>query len=296
MLSQIFMNPTNDMVFKRLFGSNDHVSLLMSLLTALTGRKIEEITFLANETVPGNKQLKFGKAIIDVYCCDDKKNKFIVEVQNDAEENLLQRFMLYFSRVYYGQLTAQKKLKGLYPVIVVAITHRIPDLDHREGEYFSRHCLLNTKTSAHDIKDIEFVLVELSKFKKKEAELQTDTERWFYFFKHIKNAKTIPASLEHGEFKKACDLLMHMKLTEAEQVAYEFREIKAMSMEGNDAKLIAGDIRRAEAKGKAEGLAEGELKAKLEFAKNLLADKMPVEKVAALTGLSVDEIKALQKK
>ncbi|MBM3893758.1 hypothetical protein FJ365_05160, partial [Candidatus Dependentiae bacterium] len=110
MLSQVFMNPTNDLVFKHLFGSNDHVNLLISLLSALTGRKIEEITFLGNETVPGNKQLKAGKAIIDVYCRDEDHNKFIVEIQNDAEENLLQRFMLYFSRAYYGQLNPKAKL------------------------------------------------------------------------------------------------------------------------------------------------------------------------------------------
>jgi predicted transposase/invertase (TIGR01784 family) len=289
MLSQVFMNPTNDLVFKRLFGSNDHVNLLISLLSALTGRKIEEITFLGNETVPGNKELKAGKAIIDVYCRDEDKNKFIVEIQNDAEENLLQRFMLYFSRAYYGQLNPKTKLKGLYPVIVVAITHRIPDLDQRVGEHFSHHCLLNVKTHAHDIKDIEFVLVELSKFEKKEAELENDIERWLYFFKHIKLAKKIPASLQHGVFKKACELLQHMRLSEAEQMAYEFSEIKSMSMEDNAENLAAGDIKRAEAKGKAEG----ELEKARKLAKKMLLKKMPLDEIAEITELSLDEIKKL---
>ncbi len=52
---------------------------------------------------------------------------------------------------------------------------------------------------------------------------------------------------------------------------------------------------RAEAKGKAEGLAEGEEKSKLEIAKNLIDAGMDNDFIVKATGLSVEKIKTLRK-
>jgi predicted transposase/invertase (TIGR01784 family) len=47
--------------------------------------------------------------------------------------------------------------------------------------------------------------------------------------------------------------------------------------------------------GKEEGKAEGELKGKRETASAMLAEKLPLEIISKCTGLSIDEIKTLQK-
>ena len=47
-------------------------------------------------------------------------------------------------------------------------------------------------------------------------------------------------------------------------------------------------------KGKLEGKREGKLENKLEAAKNFLAMGLPVDKVAKGTGLSEEEVRALQ--
>jgi predicted transposase/invertase (TIGR01784 family) len=205
-------------------------------------------------------------------------------MQNAAEEDIVQRLMLYFSRMYFSQLHREEKYKTLYPVIVVAITSNIPAFKDKDG-YWSHHLLLDKKSHEQDIKDIELVLVELDKFEKDEDNLENNVDRWLYFFKVIGTAKEIPAPLRHGEFKQACELLRHMRLSDEERLQYDLSEVKAMSMENNAEKLVAGAIKRAEAK--------GELKKARTVAKNLLADNMPLEKIASLTGLSEDEIKKL---
>ena len=52
---------------------------------------------------------------------------------------------------------------------------------------------------------------------------------------------------------------------------------------------------RAEAKGKAEGLAEGEEKSKLEIAKNLLRKKISKDVIRETTGLSLEKLEKLEK-
>ena len=66
--------------------------------------------------------------------------------------------------------------------------------------------------------------------------------------------------------------------------------------------VSAGDVfrqRLAEAsktalgKGKAEGLSKGILQEKLSLAKGFLKEGIPIKTIAKVTGLSIDEIKAL---
>jgi predicted transposase/invertase (TIGR01784 family) len=73
---------------------------------------------------------------------------------------------------------------------------------------------------------------------------------------------------------------------EAEQMVYNLAEtLKKMHADALMEGLIAG-----EAKGKAEGKAEG----KIEVVKNMLAKNMSPGLIAEVTGLSIEEIKALQ--
>ena len=47
------------------------------------------------------------------------------------------------------------------------------------------------------------------------------------------------------------------------------------------------------AEGRAEGLAEGIAKGRIEIAKGMLSDGMPVDKISKYTGLTVEEIVSL---
>ena len=46
----------------------------------------------------------------------------------------------------------------------------------------------------------------------------------------------------------------------------------------------------AEQRGYKEGVSDGEHQAKIETAKNLLAEKIPIEIIVRTTGLSIDEV------
>ncbi len=56
---------------------------------------------------------------------------------------------------------------------------------------------------------------------------------------------------------------------------------------------FAEGMAEGEAKGRAEGRAEGESNKAILIARNILAENMPVSKIAVFTGLSIEDIEAL---
>ena len=278
---KMFMDPTYDKVFKKLFGTNDHKNLCLSLINALCeyegDNQVVELTFLGQETVPGNDLIRGGNTMVDIYCETRNKHKFIIEIQRKPENEILERLMLYFAQMYIGQYDYKLGFEKLFPVVVIAINNTIPAFSHITA-YKTIHKLCNVQTHEQDIKQLSFVLVELEKFAVPENQLTTDEEKWLYLIKTIGNAVDIPAPLQTGVFQEACNLLNLMTKSTMERMEYTNGVLYAQSMDST--------YRAEQVKAKDEGKAE----AKITFAKTLLAEGMSVEQAARLAGLSVEEI------
>lgn len=79
-----YINPFTDFGFKKLFGEEPHKELLLDFLNELLKDEqgtIKELTYLKNEKL-GVSQLD-RKAIFDLYCTNEKGEKFIVELQKN---------------------------------------------------------------------------------------------------------------------------------------------------------------------------------------------------------------------
>ena len=285
---QMFMDPMYDFVFKELFGEVSHINLTKSLVNALcrfTGDdEVEIATFLNREQIPGGAELQEARTFVDIYCETKGKHKFIIEMQREPDNDLIKRLVLYLTRMFTGQYKSSKGLKELYPVIVIAIANKIPELSHI-NRYRSAHFLYDDETHVREIKELGLILIDLSKFEKNENEVKTNEEKWLLFFKTIGNAETLPAPFQTGEFKEACDVLNLMTKDTMYRMEYENVVTGIESMKRN--KQIEQE--KAEARGKAEGKAE----AKIELAKKMLADRASIDQIAAWTGLSPSEIKKL---
>ncbi len=77
-----YINPFTDYGFKKLFGEEPNKDLLLDFLNVLLKEEqgvIKDITYLKNENL-GTSELD-RKAIFDLYCENEKGEKFIVELQ-----------------------------------------------------------------------------------------------------------------------------------------------------------------------------------------------------------------------
>ena len=171
-----FVDVTNDIAFRKIFGNENKKVVLISFLNAVlelpSGKKVVDVTIVNPYQLPN---LSGGKStIVDVKAQDQSGNIFIVEMQIAEAESFSKRVLYYTSQCYSSQIERGDEYEKLNPTFFIGI------LDFKIGEndnYFSRHKVLNVETGEHILQDVEFNFIELPKFKKTEKELKSIIEQ-----------------------------------------------------------------------------------------------------------------------
>ena len=100
-----YLDPKNDLVFKRVFG--EHPEVLRAFLNAVLPLKpeglIASLEYLTPEQTPEIPLLKY--TIVDVRCRDQHGREFIVEMQMQWTTSFLQRVLFNASKAYVRQLS-----------------------------------------------------------------------------------------------------------------------------------------------------------------------------------------------
>jgi len=279
-----FVNPRNDVAFKKIFGNEEHKEILISFLNAvldLTGDKeIQEIELLNPYQAPRLESLKY--TLLDVRAKDKRGVTFIVEMQVSHAEGLRKRFTYYTSKAYVSQIERGQDYPKLNQVIFIGI------LDFNEfdtGHYLTRIQLLNTQTYQQELKDLEFNFIELPKFTKKEEELDTILEKWIFFLKHADELDVIPDSADTVALRHAYDIANQFSWTKEELEVYDYWGIKEQDERGA--------VQYALRTGTQQGIQQGETRKALETAHKMLADGLDMALIVKYTGLCAEEITTL---
>lgn len=289
-----FLDPKNDIAFRKIFGSEKHKDILIHFINDILGftgdNAIQQVTFLPTVQDPDIASKK--QSIVDVLCKDAKGVQIIVEMQVAPTKGFEKRAQFYASKAYCGQLNKGQEEDGLYhnlkEVIFIAIADYV--MFPEKKRYKSDHVLLDKEDHSHDLKDFSFTFIELPKFKKKKIEqLETIIERWCYFFKYA--SETSEQDLEQLAasdlvIKDAYEALNQFNWTEAELLAYD-QEIKRIR---DNRAALEYQIDKAKAEGREEGREEGIE----QVAKNLLKQGLSIDAIAKATGLSPAKIRQLQ--
>jgi len=184
MVAGKFLNPRNDLVFKRVFGAEKNKDILIRFLNDTLGRPvpIKEVSFLKTTQDPEIAPLRVS--IIDVMCEDQDKNRFIIEMQVSHEKGFDRRALYYAARAYCSQRTRDRKFQDLKDVYFLAITDFAPF--PKKKTWISRIGLKDLETDEHDIEAIQLLFMQLPLFTKTKKDLKKMTlrEKWAYFFKY----------------------------------------------------------------------------------------------------------------
>ncbi|WP_165370664.1 PD-(D/E)XK nuclease family transposase [Aliivibrio finisterrensis] len=169
------------------------------------------------------------------------------------------------------------------------------DEDKEDKEkYFYKVKLSDVETNKVFYDKFTFIYLEMPKFTKPLAELNTHFERWMYVFKNLDSLQAYPESLTNGIFKSFFAEAELAQLPLDKQREYE-NSLKYYRDLNNVIDTAFDDGKEL---GKAQGIelgkAEGEYNKSVEIAKNLLS-LLDNETIAANTGLSVDIIQSLRK-
>ena len=288
-----FLDPKNDVAFKKIFGTKKNKGILIHFLNDMLlfkeGLPIKEVTFL--ETVLDPEIAAQKTSIVDVLCEDEKGNSYVVEMQVSKEKGFEKRAQFYASKAYSSQLLVGDKYHELKEVIFLAIADFI--MFPEKKKYKSDHILLDRETYEHDLKDFSFTFLELGKFNKGIKELSTMIEKWAYFFKNAK--KTSKKELEKV-FDK--DLVFQQAYQELDRLSWSEEELRSYDQiekyRGTYQAALEQKMDEGRAKGEAKGRAEGEAKKSREIALNLRKLGVALSAISEASGLSEDEIRSLK--
>lgn len=278
-IEERYISLLTDFGFKRIFGTKPNKDLLINFLNSLFEgfQVIKDVKYLNSEHV--GDVFAERKAIFDVYCENERGEKFIVEMQNAYQKYFKDRSLFYSTFPIREQAPKGAdwnfKLERVYTVALLNFDMKEEafdqdDINHDVG-------LLDKKTHKVFNDKLSFKYVEIAKFDKTEDELVTLYDKWLYVLKNLSRLDERPAALKEKVFTKLFEEAEIAKFTPTELKEYE-DSLKAY-------RDVKNSIDTALEKGREEKA--------IQIAKKMLAAGMDIDTIINMTDLSKDEIEKL---
>ncbi len=227
-----YINPFTDFGFKKIFGDEKNKDLLIDFLNellAFQGEKIAKLTYKSGVKIG---QTGIDRSIIyDLFCENEKGEKFNVELQK-AKETFFKDRMLYYSSFSIQEQGVKGKIKGeggkernwnykLKAVYVIAILDFIIDENNKDKIVVSHNKLMDIHRKTVFYDKLTFITIQMPNFNKTIDELENNFDKWLYIIKNLNDLKDIPSELQEGTFKKVFDVAEYSAMSREERKAYE---------------------------------------------------------------------------
>jgi predicted transposase/invertase (TIGR01784 family) len=216
-----YLNPKVDLAFKRVFG--EHIDLLSSFLNALLplpeDAPIVSLEYLPTEHVPELPGL-FKNSVVDVKCKDTKGRIFVVEIQMIWSASFEQRIIFSDSQAFVKQLYAGQTYH--YPLPAYALVLTTSTFDNETHDFYHHYKHIAIENNNEALSSLEFVIIELSKFKPTTQVDKLMRIKWLRFMSEVtEQGETLGAEYSRDEeIQTALRILETSAFTEGELEAY----------------------------------------------------------------------------
>ena len=212
-----FIDPKIDFAFKKIFGSSDSKDILINFLNAILyeGQPlIEDLEIIDSQ--PENPTLGAQETRLDVKATINGDRIALVEIQLINVPSFGNRVLYNAAKSYSQQLTGKDRYERLKTVISLKIADF--EMFENQPEFMSRF-VFQEKEQQFESPDtaIELVFIELPKFSKELAALETTADQWIYFIKNTSSLETVPETLRAvPEIQKAFRIAMEDNFNQEE--------------------------------------------------------------------------------
>lgn len=273
-----YANVLMDRWFKRTFGWAPARRLMQLFLQEMIPeRTITEISFGPQEHI---NPIEAGKDIrLDVHCKDAADNLFIVEVQLSEQDTFYERAVFNSSFIIQEQLPPGSGNWDFAPIYFIGIVNFSIHKDSDRVLY--RYKLRETESGETMTDRIEYLFLEVPNCINAMTPKATVLDNLCYALQNMPNMSSRPESFKGEIFELLFNSAEISKFAPREQNEY----ISDMTNERDRINQMAF----AKKKGVEEGLKEG----RLQIAKSMLSDGMDPQVVSKYTGISIDDVNAL---
>ena len=274
-MTRTLLSPKVDFVFKKIFGSEENKSVLISFLNATLKPKKEIVSVDLKNTDIEKEYLKDKFSKLDVKATTSNKEIINIEIQLGDQYNMTQRTLYYWSKMYEEQMEQSDNYRKLSRTVCINIlNYNYLDNDRLHNIYRLKE--IETNEELTDICEIHFI--EIPKLRHLDLKDEADMlEVWVEFLRDPESEVIRNVEMTNNDIKKAKDKLYKLSQSKEDRELYFLRE-----------KSIRDEI-SALSKAKEEGIEQGIL----EIAKNLL-DILDDNTISEKTGLSLEEVRQLR--
>ena len=305
-----------DWAMKRLLRDKANFQVLEGLLTTLLNEKITIKNLLESES---NQEEEFDKYNrVDMLAENSKGELILIEVQNNNEFAYFQRMLFGTSKLvteYINRGEGYDKVRKIYSINIVyfSLGHGKDIVYHGKTEFRGIHLndileLSPFQKQTFKVNEVsqlypEYYILKVNDFNKV---AKTPLEEWIYYL----NTGEIPEGANAPGLEVVREKLKIDSMTKVEKEAYYrhldnivilrdniYTEREEGRAEGRAEGLEAGRAEGLEAgraegleAGRAEGRAEGEKLKQAEIARNMKNMGMDTSTIAAITGMTEEEI------
>ena len=218
----IFIDPITNFAFNKIFASAESKPILISLLNGMIYQgnpTIQDLQIIDPDlarTVIGLKD-----TYLDVKATLDNGRIALIEIQVLNIKTFEKRIAYNAAKAYANQLMTGKGYLQLDPVIALTITDFT--LFENTNKVISRFSFREEEEQFDYIFPvITMIFVELPKFNKSLAELESLADKWIYFIKEAPNLEMVPESLETNlEIQQAFNIANSTNLSREELDKFE---------------------------------------------------------------------------
>ena len=284
--------PQSDIIFKNLFSAKRNEDLLVDFLESILQIKIEKIE-TQKEVEPEIHNIEEKQGRLDIKATINDELIVDVEMQNTNYKDTEKRAVFYAGCLIRDCIKPKEDYQNIKDIAVIWILDY--ELETENKEYFTRTKTVEDKYCKYEIiRGVKYYFIELPKFRRMVTnKLKTNLENWLAFIDYKRKDLMEMAMNQNEKIRRANEEYEYLTGDEAVKRREELRN-KALRdeaaarrcgrEEGEEAGIVIG---------RALGKKDGEIKAKMETAKNMLRDKIDKKNIIKYTGLSLKEVEKL---
>jgi predicted transposase/invertase (TIGR01784 family) len=298
------INPKIDLVFKKLFGSEENKDILLSLINAVLP-DTQQISSLEIKNPYNVSDYAEGKlSILDIKAEDENGNLYDIEMQIKGTTFYGKRTLYYWAKVFGSQLDylteaeiEKKEKRGRsYSDLNKCIVISLMDFEFFKDDRYHRCFVLKDRETSDRHVDLDYLdlyFIELEKFEHKYKSIKTTLDRWVKFLNNADRytKDTLPKELAEVEpIKKASERLEIMYLSKKEREYYDAQQKRYL----DEYSRIQEAVKEAVKEAVEEAVEQTELKKQLEIAQKMILEGFDNLVTARMTGLTAEQIAQLR--
>ena len=221
-MTRTLLSPKVDFVFKKIFGSEENKSVLISFLNATLKPKKEIVSVDLKNTDIEKEYLKDKFSRLDVKATTSNKETINIEIQLKNEYDMIQRSLYYWSKIYEEQIQEEDSYSNLNRTVCINILN----YNYLKNDRFHNIYRLKEIETNEELTDIEEIhFIEILKLRELNLNDEADMlEVWIEFLRDPESEVIRNIEMSNEEVRKAKDKLYKLSQSKKDRELYFLRE------------------------------------------------------------------------